>query len=84
MARVEFDDLSICVDCVMAIANGELPEDEARALEVEEGIKKFEKENNGFLAAGMEELGFAHSSCDVCLSSLGGDRYQAVFLSESD
>jgi len=72
----------VCQDCIMLIANGELPVDcsEERAQELEsisgdwaccspvEGEQDYDA--------------FSYSSCDCCGSSLGGSRYPAIELTK--
>jgi len=71
--------LLVCVDCLMAIANGEFPENEARASQVINGLDRWADEGY-HLAAGDNDGGFSWRGCDCCGSSLGGDRHEAVAL----
>jgi hypothetical protein len=70
---VTFRDLSVCVDCLVAIANGDYSGmTEARAREVKAGIAA-----RGPLVAGTEAFCFSRGPCDVCHSALFGERHEA-------
>lgn len=65
-------ELSICVDCAMAHANGDFTGmDEATELGVKTGMAR-----TGHLIVGDDE-GFRWTQCNGCLSNLGGDRFTA-------
>ena len=63
-------DAWVCVDCILAIANGEMPEDPKRAREVHAGLKA-----NPGIVRGSGEKEFSWDWCDCCNSPLGGSRY---------
>jgi hypothetical protein len=70
---VTFADLSVCADCLIAIANGDYSGmTEERAREVKAGIAA-----RSHLVSGTAELGFSWTPCDVCHSTLHGDRHEA-------
>lgn len=74
------DGLSVCVECAIFIANGELPEEDAAAAAVVEGVER-ELPARWVMACGEGcEGDFAVTSCDGCGSTLGGDRHAAVLL----
>ena len=73
----EYVDIWLCAECMFADVNGELPEDEERAQEIEEGFERlggdispdFDSEENGY-----DE--FSWEPCDCCGTHLGGSRYR--------
>ena len=70
---VDFTELKVCSDCLSAIANDDYSGlDDSREREVRAAIAR-----HHWLVAGTEEYGFSWTPCDVCQSSLGGDRHQA-------
>jgi len=74
------DGLSVCVDCAIFIANGELPDDDAAAAAVVEGVER-ELPAQWVMACGEDcEGGFAWTPCDCCGSTLGGERHPAALL----
>lgn len=74
------DGLSVCVDCALFIANGDLPEDEATAAAVIEGVES-ELPAQWVMACGEDCEGeFDSAPCDCCGSTLGGDRHPAALL----
>ena len=74
--KLEIIDVNGCVDCLMLAANGELPPENSP-----EEDKKLENAfvslaDQGFsVCAGDGEGSFSWSSCDICDSKLGGDRF---------
>ena len=68
----DFMELSVCTDCLILAANGDMPADpdptqpEPLALWL-----------NSPVIPGDAELGFSWQPCEGCGSQLGGDRYQA-------
>lgn len=73
----------MCVDCLMLLANGDTPpemsEDETDAY-----LAEVDRRTAGYLpvpACSDEcEGGFGSHPCDVCGSTLGGDRHPVHFL----
>lgn len=72
-------EVSVCVDCAMFAANGELPDPEYR--DPDEFVQSFNHYTEGMiLVIGDGETHFSWSSCDTCGSTLGGDRFDAVLV----
>lgn len=66
-------EVEACTDCIMWIANGELPHDNPDNFDPD----RIEANWSGWiLALGGESLGFSHYGCECCGSHLGGDRYK--------
>jgi len=85
------DDLSVCVDCAMFIANGDLTgldyafdekEADERQAAILAGISKETKAGGHWVMSGdeNEESSFSRSACDCCDTSLGGDRLKAAVI----
>lgn len=78
-------DHSICVDCAVFIANGELTDDEevnARITDpdvVGEGHWDLQYEETDDPDDASFDLGFSWRRCDRCNSHLGGERYRASY-----
>ena len=85
--------IEACADCVMWIANGELPHDnddynperiEANWGDVSditaESYKTTADKLRWDIVLGGESLGFSHYGCECCGSRLGGDRYELIAL----
>lgn len=81
-------DLWVCVDCVVFIANGDLPEDPKIAKKILAGV---EREAPGqWVCDGPHEddgegeeddtLVFSRSPCDCCGSCLGGERHRCAIV----
>jgi hypothetical protein len=74
MATVTHDDLAVCVDCAMLIANGEGTDEHADAV-----AARWPGMNTLVLACPEDCEGwFSSSPCDGCGSTLDGDRHPAV------
>ena len=69
------DTLEVCADCLLFVANGDLPENEEHAAAVLTGA-----ERHPHMHAGTKELGFSWRPCQCCGSKLGGDRFDAIVL----
>ena len=75
--KLEIIDVDGCVDCLLFAANGEFHPDRSP-----EEDKKLENAfvslaDQGFsVTCGDGEGSFSWSACDICNTSLGGDRYQ--------
>ena len=86
----------VCVDCVMFIANGDLPEDEEDAsclllefdryaqenIEWRLGSCKITLEDGIEVRVDLEDLDFSKAECDCCGSSLAGSRHPAHFVTQ--
>lgn len=70
-------ELSVCVDCLFFIANGDLPDDEKDAARVVAGVESFAP---GYVVAGDETDEFSWRPCECCGSKLGGSRHGAAVL----
>lgn len=86
------DDLWVCSDCVMFLANGDFPEyrDETMYADCIDAIWPPEEGWSlcvDFPRDGEEEdtcyNEFSWSSCDCCGSTLGGSRYRATAIRET-
>lgn len=82
----EYVDIWLCEECMFFEVNGELPEDDDRAKEIEEGLAKLGRVSSNFGSSEDEEDGyreFSWSPCDCCHTPLGGSRYRfALWLEE--
>ncbi len=69
------DDLWVCVDCALLIANGDEPEDR-------DGLADEIARNwpNAYLVITDGEDEFTWRSCDACDSRLGGSRLSATAI----
>ncbi len=77
MAAVICDDLQVCVDCAMLIANGEASPEHAEKVSEIWGDDCV----NLVLSCGDEcDESFSWSDCDGCGSSLGGTRHEAALI----
>ena len=70
-----------CSDCLLMIANGDLPEDCS-----EERQKELEAISTEWVLCGAasEPIEFSWRSCDVCGSALGGSRHAVCFIERQD
>ena len=84
MAHLIADDLLVCTDCTMAIANDDYTgldyhygpaESERREAEIRAGIASM----GGYPVIG-DEYGFSWRPCDCCGTELGGDRHECAVL----
>lgn len=83
MTKYETVDISICADCVMLIANGELIDDgiDAKGDALDAAIEAIWPYEQGWeLSVGNDTHGFSWSSCDSCGSHLGGERHEAYAM----
>ena len=69
-----------CSDCVMLIANGEVPEASSyrERAAIREHVAEVDRRIAGYHVSVGGERGFSWQSCDVCGSHLGGDRHQVI------
>lgn len=73
-------DLSVCADCLMFLANGDLPDDsDYTAASFDPGL-----DNGWHVPAGdsdhVSNAEFSRARCDGCRTGLAGARYHAVAL----
>lgn len=72
-------EISVCSDCAMFIANGELPEEDGNKLI--SAIESNWKDLSGQIVLGDNDTEeFSWSPCECCGSSLGGNRFSATVL----
>lgn len=64
-------DLSVCQDCMLLHANGEISPDRPADLPEPLSLIGFGQ----WVALGGDELGFSTTSCEACGDILHGDRY---------
>lgn len=86
--KIKYSDLSVCVDCTMLIANGEV-QDDGRDITEEHAAKVAaqwgEDAIHLVLSCPDECEGWSSSSeCDGCGSTLGGERHPAAVLTEDN
>lgn len=70
--------IEVCQDCLLFIANGDLPNDSTEqedknfmaSIQAQWPTEKYQ------LCADGDELGFCQYSCECCCSPLGGQRYR--------
>lgn len=74
--------LMVCSDCLLFIANGDLPEDDEMEKDIIAGVESF----SGHLHAGDsdEDEEFSRHSCDCCGTNLAGSRHQVIELMDGD
>ena len=74
--------LSICTDCLMLLANGEVLDGNGDDITEAHSVKMARLFDDEEITLGSldgeEELGFSWHGCDGCGSTLGGDRYAAT------
>lgn len=83
--KIKHVDLSICVDCLMFVANGEVTDSQGNDVTAEHAAKITEQwgdDAQHLVPACPEECEgwFSHSSGDGCGSTLGGERHPAAVL----
>lgn len=74
------DTIEVCADCLLFIANGDLPEDDGDADRVVAGVASL----GGHVVAGGpdgDDAGFSWRACECC-GGLAGDRFYASILAE--
>jgi hypothetical protein len=76
-------ELSICVDCLMYLANGEATNEHGDDITHEHAARidaVWQNEPYDITLGGDDEGGFSWTQCDGCHSNLGGDRYTAYAI----
>lgn len=84
MARVVFE-LSACVDCLMFVANGDIPEAAEGDPELPDLIAAHlgaDHASKLVCGDGDGDSEFSWSACECCGSKLGGSRHALAVLSE--
>lgn len=84
----DYEVIEICTDCTMLILNGDLPENfdpdnDDPSVYKNWSLARFEKETSEVTMLGGEEegdgdAGFSMRDCDLCETSLPGDRFYAA------
>lgn len=80
--------LWVCVDCIMMIANGEAPEDDATEARILEALELEAAAGGHWCCEGLHEgesegddtLEFSWAPCELCRSHLGGARHRAAVV----
>jgi len=72
-------DLWVCEDCLIYIANGELPESEEESEAIKHGIER-EHPYQWVADSDEESDRFSWSACDCCASGLGGVRHKCALI----
>lgn len=67
----------VCADCILYIANGDLPEDPADARRITDAIAA---EPGTWVCGSAPDDEFSWSACDCCGSTLGGSRHEAAVI----
>jgi hypothetical protein len=70
-------ELNACEDCVMYIANGDVPDDDANGW-TPEAVEAAWPSKTYHMCVGDGEGSFMWRGCDVCGSRLGGTKYPVV------
>lgn len=93
-SRFDVFEYSVCEDCLLYLANGDEPEDSEGdfSQRMADSIERELNGRNGTFSPGVrptvddpEGYGFeefSYSSCELCMSTLGGSRYGATLLVE--
>lgn len=74
--------IDICVDCMLDLANGECGNEDEHGCNERSDWPDW----SGYhIALGdLDDRWFSWSSCDMCNSHLGGDRYEATAFTRSE
>lgn len=77
MAEIH-SEIEVCQDCMIFIANDELPDDASpeRHSEITEGVAALP----GYPCSGDETDEFSRSACDCCGTSLAGSRHAVTIF----
>lgn len=78
MAHIIDDELWVCIDCLMIIANDDASGmDDATEARIRSAIARI----NGYIVCGDETDEFSHNRCDVC-NGLPGALYRCAILGD--
>jgi hypothetical protein len=81
MAKIVDDNVMVCTDCVMYIANGELPDDGPwKSKHFERNWADFNVVNGD----SDKDEEFSWHACDGCDSKLGGARFHCVAFEDDE
>lgn len=76
-------ELMACGDCLMYVANGDLPEDDNGELQAAIDANLTPAEQRHLCCGDSEQDNeFSWSACQCCGSSLGGSRHQLIVLED--
>ncbi len=76
-----YDNLWVCVDCLVFIANGELPEDDGARAAVLAGVEREAVAGGHWAVTGEDDdREFSWHACACCGSDLGGSRHRCAVL----
>ena len=64
-----------CIECTMAVANGEYPESDERFRAILDGEARWWNEGYVVVVSGDDEAHFSWVPCELCACPLGGDRH---------
>ncbi len=83
------DEIEVCADCLMFLANGEVPEDDTREKALIEGLQRNwgSKSAHGpgcHVLATSENRGLSWRRCEGCGDIRGGNRHKAVVLCDHE
>lgn len=79
--KIAYDNVMVCMDCAMYIANGDLPDynpDNWSAADLERNWRGY----NLYVGDTEKDDEFSWSQCDGCGSRLGGSRFHCVALED--
>jgi hypothetical protein len=78
--RFDIAHLSVCVDCIQLLANGEINDGEDTAERTGRGLARQWGDDVAHLFAGDAEFGYSTRACEGCGDADHGDRFAAVLL----
>lgn len=78
MVKDDLVELEGCTDCIMYLANGEVPEDDENPWKPEDVDSRWQGWNVCVAGDEKTEEYFSWQPCDVCGSRLGGNRCPCV------
>jgi hypothetical protein len=74
--------LSVCVDCIIAVANGEYPDDTEHANDIVNAEQGWA--NRGYhLVPGDDDDTFSWRHCELCQTTLGGSRHSMTAMTRT-
>ena len=85
MTTTETYEIDVCTDCLMFLANGDVPEDNPHNWSPDDIDRQWPQRpgERTWIALGDSEQHFSWRRCEGCGSSLGGDRHPATVFVES-
>lgn len=73
-------DISVCTDCILLLANGEVIDGHGVDETAEHANRMRAHLGDAEVVPGGDELGFSWADCEGCGSPLGGDRFTATIF----